>query len=258
MKEYKDILDIIRATRSITLPTWGNAWVISQKNESPASVVTEIDEQLERHFATEFAKVMPEVAYVGEEFGGDRTAERFWLVDPIDGTGHYVHGLPYCTTMVALVENGSVSLGVIYDFVHDVLYHAVRGGGAYANGEPIHVSKREITEAYVCYETKLEKPDNLEKYLACRQLCIPLNHVCAGYEHILVATGKVEGRIGYDPYGTDYDFAPGLLLITEAGGVVTNIGSKTYDYTNPNYIAANPAVHQYLTTGDEAVFPVNA
>lgn len=256
MNDYKNILEIIRATRTITLPHWGLADVLKQKDESAGSVVTEIDEQVEQHLAREFAKEMPEVAYVGEEFGGDRSAERFWLVDPIDGTGHYVRGLPYCTTMVALIENGSVTLGVIYDFVHDILYHAVRGKGAFANGERMHVNSREIGQAYVCYETKLDKPENLEKFMQLRKVCTTLSHVCAGYEHILVATGKVEGRIGYNPYGTDYDFAPGSLLIAEAGGIVTNVGSDTYDFSNPNYIATNPSVHASLTTGSNALFPV--
>jgi len=256
MKNYTEILNIIRNTRSITLPTWGNIEVQNQKNESAGSVVTAIDEQVEQHLATAFAEVMPDVQYVGEEFGGDRTAERFWLVDPIDGTGHYVHGLPYCTTMVALIEHGEVTFGAIYDFVNDVMYHAVKGHGAFANDVPIHVSSRELHQAYVCYETKLEKPDNLEKYLAFRKKCTALSHVCAGYEHVLVATGKIEGRIGFDPYGTDYDFAPGSLLISEAGGVVTNIGSSNYDFKNPNYIAANPNVHRALTEGIDALFPL--
>jgi myo-inositol-1(or 4)-monophosphatase len=256
MKKYPEILEVIRNTRNITLPSWGNVAVLNQKNESAASVVTAIDEQVERHLATAFAEIMPEVAYVGEEFGGDRTAKRFWLVDPIDGTGHYVHGLPYCTTMVALIEQGKVTFAAIYDFVNDVMYHAEKGQGAFANDIPIHVSNREINQAYVCYETKLEKPENVQKYLSCEKLCTPLNHVSAGYEYVLVATGKIEGRIGFDPYGVDYDFAPGSLLVTEAGGVVTNIGSREYDFTNPNNIAANPKVHAELTEGENAPFPI--
>jgi myo-inositol-1(or 4)-monophosphatase len=256
MKKYTEILEVIRDTRSITLPNWGNVEVLNQKNESAASVVTAIDEQVEKHLASAFAELMPEVSYVGEEFGGDRTAERFWLVDPVDGTGHYVHGLPYCTTMVAMIEHGKVVFCAIYDFVNDVMYHAEKGQGAFANETRLQVSSRSLAQAYVCYETKLEKPENLEKYLAFRKRCTALSHVCAGYEHVLVATGKIEGRIGFDPYGKDYDFAPGALLITEAGGVVTNIGSHTYDFTQPSYIAANPNVHAELTSGENALFPV--
>ena len=257
MEKYSKILEIVRSTKDITMPGWGNSEVLNQKDESAVSVVTEIDQKVEKYLSTEFKKVFPEIQYVGEEFGGDRDSEKFWLVDPIDGTGHYVRGLPYCTTMVALVENGEVSLGIIYDFVNDIVYHAVKGGGAFADSEPISVSDREIGQSYVCYESDISKSENLEKYLQFRKLCTPVSHVCAGYEHILVATGKIEGRIGCDPFGVDYDFAPGALLIAEAGGVVTNIGSNKYDYSNPNYIAANPAVHKNLTTAPEALFPIN-
>ena len=256
MKNYNEILEIIRSTREMTLPSWGNVTVQNQKNGSAASVVTKIDTQVETYLAEAFAKVLPDVKCVGEEFGGDRTAKQYWLIDPIDGTGHYVHGIPYCTTMVALIEDNQVVFGAIYDFVSDVMYHALKGEGSFANHTPIRVSNRPVHQAYICYETKLEKPENLEKYLAVRKQCATLNHVCAGYEHILVATGKTEGRIGFDPYGTDYDFAPGSLLIQEAGGIVTNVGSDNYDFRHPNYIAANPAVHAALTTGANVLFPV--
>ena len=89
-----------------------------------------------------------------------------------------------------------------------------------------------------------------------KKLCSPLKFMCAGHEFAMVASGKLEGRIMYDPYGFDYDFAPGSLLVSEAGGVVTNIGSDKYDYRNLNSIAANPKLHQALTEGEGALFPL--
>ena len=78
----------------------------------------------------------------------------------------------------------------------------------------------------------------------------------AGYEYILVAVGKLEGRVCFNPYGEDYDYAPGSLLVSEAGGKVTNIGSTKYDFNNLNFIAANKPLYKEWTEGKDALFPI--
>ena len=78
----------------------------------------------------------------------------------------------------------------------------------------------------------------------------------SGFEFAMVASGKLDGRLCFDSYGKDYDFAPGSLLVEEAGGVVANIGSREYDYRNGNFIAANPLVFKQLTEGPDAIFPI--
>ncbi len=78
--------------------------------------------------------------------------------------------------------------------------------------------------------------------------------ISAGYEFVLVATGKIEARICFDPFGKDYDFAPGSLLVSEAGGIVANIGLTTYDYRNTNLIAGNKSVFENYTSGEAAIF----
>ena len=256
MKDKQKILDIIRNTRTISLPAWGNVDVLRNKGAGTHDVVTELDESIERLLASEFLKIEPDIQFVGEEFGGNRSAKKFWLVDPIDGTGLFVRGLPFCTTMVALIEDGQVTFGAIYDFVNDVMYHAEKGGGAYEDNTPIRVSERDLTNAYMGYESRIEKQHNLEKFLEAKAHFGTIKFLCAGYEHVLVATGKIEGRITYDSYGYDYDFAPGSLLVSEAGGVVANIGKKTYDYTNTSYIASNPIVFKQLTRAD-SLFPIS-
>ncbi|MBI3887893.1 hypothetical protein HY310_02390, partial [Candidatus Microgenomates bacterium] len=68
--------------------------------------------------------------------------------------------------------------------------------------------------------------------------------------------GKYDGRIAKNPYGNDWDYAPGALLVTEAGGIATNIGKTTYDYRNHDYIITNTVVHKELTEGDSALFSI--
>lgn len=250
-------LPIIRATKSITLPFYGTAEIAAQKDGSPHNVVTELDHKVEQFLEQEFKKVDPSIKFAGEEFGGSRDEERLWLVDPIDGTMHFTRGIPFCTTMVALIERGEVTFSAIYDFRNDVMYHAEKGRGAYANGEPIKVSDRPVTQSVVALETNQAKSANVAIRDKVRAKSLLLQTISAGYEFVLVATGKIEARICVDPFGHDYDFAPGSLLVSEAGGRVANIGSTSYDYRNTNLIAGNQNLFDDFTSGSDAIFPIS-
>jgi myo-inositol-1(or 4)-monophosphatase len=245
------ILSIIRSTRSITLPFYGKAEIIGQKDNSPSNVVTKLDNEVEQYLKSEFKKVNETIEFAGEEFGGSRDKKKLWLVDPIDGTIHFIRGIPYCTTMVALIEDGQVVFSAIYDFVNDIMYYAEKGKGAFKNEEKLKISDRKVNQSIIGFESSdLDMRDKM------RERCLLLNHIVAGYEFILVATGKVEGRICYNPFGKDYDYAPGSLLVSEAGGFVANIGSSTYDYRNTNFIAGNKYLFDNLTKGPSAIFPI--
>lgn len=248
------IARIVRQTRSLTLPHHGNV-EFKDKGGYRNDLVTELDVKVEEFLREELGKVYPDVAFVGEETGGDRTSDKLWLCDPIDGTAHFVRGLPFCTTMLAYIENGRVMASIIYDFVNDAVYSAVRGQGAFRNEERIRVSDRPLAKAYLGWETHVNKEENLRVHLRLQDQASFFKTITAGYEFTLVASGKIEGRISFDPYGKDYDFAAGSLLVEEAGGVVANLGKTDYDYRNLNFIAANPQTYKALTEGEEAIFP---
>jgi len=255
----EEVIRMVRGTRAMLLPQWGRIEATRYKDDSPSNVVTELDEKIERYYAAELKKIDPEADFVGEEFGGNRQAKRFWIADPIDGTAHYIRGLPFCTTMLALIEDGQVNFSIIYDFINDVVYHARRGMGAYMNDERIHVSERTVSDSYAAYESQFEnpkKPENMEKFLKFNKKTKFFRAITAGYEYVLVATGKLEGRICFNPYGEDYDYAPGSLLVSEAGGIVANIGSTKYDFNNLDFIAANKPLYKEWTEGEDAIFPI--
>jgi len=244
---YKEkVLPIIRQVREFVLPSWGVASIVNEKSIHPADVVTEIDTKVEEFLKEKLAEVYPDIEFAGEEGGGKRDMERFWLVDPIDGTGHYVRGLPFCTVMIALIEHGVVTFSAIYDFINDDMYWAEKGKGAYKNDTPIHVSNRNLQQSYLGWESKdIEKKENFSKFVEINKLG-NFRSISAGWEFAMIASGKLDARISFNPWGKDWDFAPGLLLVAEAGGVSTNIGSDKYDYRNTDLIAGNPIVHKEL------------
>jgi myo-inositol-1(or 4)-monophosphatase len=236
---------------------YGNIESISKGDgSSVGGVVTELDRKTEQFLATELGKFSPDIGFRGEEFGVQTHADTTWLVDPIDGTAHFIRGIPFCTTMVALIENGEVVMSVIHDFVRDDTYWAIRGGGAYCNDKKISVSQRSLKQSLISFETKLEIPENYAKYLEVRKEAGIIATINCGFEFAMIASGKLDGRIGLDPYGMDWDFAPGSLLVSEAGGVATNIGKNTYDYENHDYVISNAIIHKELTEGDNAIFPI--
>jgi len=258
MKDLTEkILPIIRSTRNMTLPFYGKVEVIAQKDESPHNVVTKLDHDVELFLKAEFNKLYPDIEFAGEEFGGSREHKKFWLVDPIDGTMHFVRGNPFCTTMVVLIEDGEPIFSAIYDFVNDIMYHAEKGKGSFKDGERINVGDRPVEQSVVALETDQSKPINVEIRNKVRERSLLFQSISAGYEFVLVATGKIEARICFDPFGHDYDFAPGCLLVAEAGGIVNNIGSESYDFKNVNLIAGNKHLVENFTNKSFGIFPLD-
>ncbi|MDB5175239.1 MAG: inositol monophosphatase, monophosphatase [Candidatus Saccharibacteria bacterium] len=237
---------------------YGNIESLSKGDgSSVGGVVTELDRKTEQFLADKLGAFSSEIGFRGEEFGVQSHADTTWLVDPIDGTAHFIRGLPFCTTMVSLIENGVVVMSVIHDFVRDDTYWAIRGRGAYCNDTPISVSNRTLAQSLISFETRVENPQNYEKYLAVRNQASIIATINCGFEFAMIASGKLDGRLGLNPYGMDWDFAPGSLLVSEAGGVATNIGKATYDYQDHDYIITNAVIHAELTSGPDAIFPLS-
>lgn len=256
MNHPAKVIPLFRRIRGRLLPHWGKAEIIGQKDASACNVVTKLDIEVEAFMREELRKLYPTIDFVGEEGGGNREAEKFWLMDPIDGTQHFVRGLPFCTSMIALIEDGVVTFSAIYDFLNDDMYWAEKKAGAFRNNERLRVSNRALSGAYICWEARLESEIDRHIFHRLRHDALLLQTISAGWEYTKVACGKLDGRICLNPFGVDYDYTPGSLLVSEAGGIVANLGSSQYSYKNLNFIAANPTIYRELTEGDKAVFPL--
>jgi myo-inositol-1(or 4)-monophosphatase len=243
-KNKKEVLNIIKNTRKITLPNFGN--VTFSEKENPRDLVTKFDILVEKYLLENLRTIFPEVGFVGEETGGDRTQEKFWLVDPIDGTGHFIRGIAHCSTMVSLINEGSVIFSVIYDFVNNDMYYAIKGKGAYKNDQKISVSNRTEKQAVLGWEVKKQTNKGVKIRSYLEDNFGYYNSLCAGMPFALVAEGKIDGLVFFDPFGNDYDFAAGSLLVAEADGFVENIYNNGYDYTNRDFIASNKNIGENL------------
>lgn len=246
LPHYQTVAPILKEAGIFLRKSFGNVEAIAQKSSSPADAVTELDRQAETFIAERLNAYDPSIAFFGEEHGGNDKVERFWLLDPIDGTAHYIRGNPFCTTMLALIESGQVTFSAIYNFVTDELFAAAKGQGSFCNEKAIHVSNRVLSQAYLTYEIKMDQGNNLQKWLDLQKRCVVFNTINCGFEFSKVASGQIEGRVCLNAFGKDWDYAPGSLLVAEAGGVVRNIGSESYDFRNHSFTATTPQVYEDL------------
>ncbi|MFA6410899.1 MAG: inositol monophosphatase [Candidatus Buchananbacteria bacterium] len=233
------VLPIIKSAGKELLKYYGKIEASGQKGKLAHSIVTKLDLKTEKYLAASLHKIYPAIDFFGEEYGGNKKAKRFWLVDPIDGTAHFMRGVPFCTTMIALIDSGKVVFSAINNFATGEIFHAEIGRGAKLNNKTIHVSNRQLVDGYLTYEINFDQKKNLDLFLDLREKTMLFKTVTCGYEMGLIAQGKIEGRIALDPYGDDWDYAAGSLLIAEAGGRVINIGKNSYDYKNHNFIMGN-------------------
>lgn len=234
----------VEGLRPRLLETQGN---IEHHLKDDDTAVTAMDMFAESEIAAALRKLDPAIPFSGEETGVDFSKQTFWLVDPIDGTEQFMRGLPFATNMISLIDNGEPVFGAVYNFNFGDYYVAIKGHGATRNGHPIHVSDRKPDRAWVTYSTALGEPgtagfaDKLDgKIHSVRR------YGSAGYDYSMVASGALEARIVFNGHGHEWDFAPGTLIVQEAGGRVANIGSDKYDYHNYNHIAAGPATFDTL------------
>lgn len=196
-------------------------------------------------------EIFPDYGVLGEEASYEPGCDKLWVVDPIDGTIPFAHGLPVSTFMLALVIEGNPVIGVIYDPVLDQLYSASKDGGAYLNQQKIHVSKKpELFNSLV--DITYRQGQNVAKDLSGlweRAAAAEIKALCLksiGYSGTLVAAGKLTGVV----FGMDkpWDGAAVQIIVDEAGGKVTDLDGKPRLWNQPGkgYIASNGLTHSEL------------
>jgi myo-inositol-1(or 4)-monophosphatase len=216
-------------------------------------LVTEIDIAVEREFRATIAARFPDHDVLGEEGGaGGSThsprASHCWIIDPIDGTTNYVHGLALFCVSIALEIDGRLMLGVVYDPMADELFTAERGEGARLNGRRIHVTgTAEIGDALICtgfpYSVR-EKPGHLIAGFAefMRQSRAVRRLGSAALDLCYTAAGRFDAF--YEESLRAWDIAAGVVLVEEAGGRVTGTRGEPVTPHAGHVVASNGHLHE--------------
>jgi len=196
--------------------------------------VSYVDKTSEIQIINELEKLLPEAGFIAEEGTSDKRGERFnWIIDPLDGTTNYIHGLPIFSVSIALIDNDQIVSGVVYEVGHDECFYAWKNGGSFLNGQAIKVSERaEIGNALLATGFPYSDFSRLDTYVEMfKWAMINARGVrrlgSAAADLAYIACGRFDAFWEYDL--KPWDVAAGALLVTEAGGKVTDYrGGNNY------------------------------
>lgn len=245
------VIPLLRSLRGDILTHYGQTDHGLKENRT---VVTEVDRYVEQKLSEALLAEYPDIGVLGEEFGVKGNENTYWLVDPIDGTESYVRGLPGVTSMIGLVDDDMVVESFVYDPVHDTMYSALRGSGAYKDDEKIQVSSREVSRSIIAIGSHVleRKPAAL---LALKEAGVfyMSQYFGAGIKAIYMASGKIDGIIIDRPqsHGGVWDYGPTMLLVQEAGGVITQFDDNGINAQS--YVIFTPTNNQELISAIDEV-----
>ena len=222
------------------------------ETKGPNDYVSELDREAERRIIEILRRAYPDHAILAEESGasGDNAFE--WVIDPLDGTTNFLHGVPFYCVSIALRVRGRLECGVVYDPVHNDLFTAARGAGARLNDHRLRVTARQdLAGALIGTGFPFRAHTHLDGYLAAfKELCVQTGGMrragAAALDLAYVAAGRFDGfwELGLSPW----DIAAGALLVQEAGGTVTDLAGGADFLDTGNVVAGNVRVARALRT----------
>lgn len=218
----------------------------------PNDFVTDVDERAEREIINIIQKAYPSHSILGEESGVISGDDYQWIIDPLDGTRNFINGFPHFAVSIGVMYKSKIEYGVIYDPMRQELFTAKRGRGAQLNERRIRVnSKRNLTECLLGtgFAGRHSNPDSLDESLELLERMMPIcsdirRAGAAALDLAYVAAGRLDG---FWEFGLKlWDIAAGILLVKEAGGMISDpAGGESY-WDTGNIVAANPMVMKQM------------
>ena len=243
----------IRAARSageLILRSADNVGRLQIDQKGKNDYASEVDRMAEREIINIIKAAYPEHAILAEESGIHKGNDFVWVIDPLDGTTNFLHGFPQYAVSIALKHKGKLEVGVVYDPLRDELFTAKRGGGAMLNNRRLRVTNQtSLKGALIGTGFPFKTDKHLDAYVGMFRA---LTTECAGIRRAgaaaldlaYVAAGRLDGfwEIGI----MEWDMAAGILLIKEAGGVITDFSFNDNYLESGNVIAGSPKMHQLM------------
>ena len=221
------------------------------ENKAHNDFVTKVDREAENIAIRLLQRAYPDHAFFGEETGKQGSDSDYeWVIDPLDGTTNFLYGIPQFSVSIALKYKGRLSVGVVYDPLRDETFAAARGEGATLNGRRIRVSERSsMQNALLGTGIPFRANQNLDLYLQTLKVLVPdtagiRRPGSAALDLAYVASGRFDG---FWEFGlNEWDIAAGVLLIQEAGGLISDMHGNNTHMSTGNVLAANPKVFKEM------------
>ncbi len=249
----KVMTDAVRKAARGLVRDFGEVENLLVSVKGASDFVTRADIKAEKTIRADLTHARPAYGWLGEESDpvvGDDPRRR-WIVDPLDGTTNFLHGLPHWAISVAMEHKDEIVAAVIFDPAKDELFTAEKGGGAWMNGKRLRVSSRkDMSECLFATGIPFGARKTLSKTAADLRELMP---ACAGVRRFgaasldlaYVAAGRYDGF--WERELAPWDMAAGLLLVREAGGYVTDMNAGTDMLGTGGVIAANPEIFKKLS-----------
>lgn len=213
-------------------------------------LVSYVDKEAEKKLVAELQRILPGAGFVTEEgTTAQKLAKYRWIIDPLDGTTNFIHGLPIFSISLALMEEDRVVLGLVYEVNKQECFYAIKGGGAFCNEKPISVSNAPtISQSLLATGFPYHNFEKLQQYLAILNELMKNSHGLrrmgsAAVDLAYVACGRYEGYFEYNLNA--WDVAAGSLIVEEAGGKVTDFSGGGNFVFGRELVAGN-AIHAEL------------
>lgn len=213
------------------------------------SFVTEADKKTEETIVAVLRAAFPEHGFLGEEGGGENEqAEHVWVIDPIDGTGNFINGIPLFGISIALLRGGQPVLGVIFNPITYSLYVAEKGKGVLYNDKSVTVSKQSAPEGAVTFGYGRKGKERAFALAAKAPHFFKTVRILgsAVLDLAYVARGGTEAAVGVEL--NKWDYAAGVLLVTEAGGTVTKHDGSPWSFGEGSFVVSNGVAHRDALT----------
>lgn len=219
-------------------------------SKSANNLVTHVDHTAEDRLVEALERILPDAGFIAEEGSGEQGQGLNWIIDPLDGTTNFVHGVPCYCISIALVDGTEPLLGVVHEVTRDERFTAWKGGGAFLNGKPIRVSERkQLVDSLLATGFPYDDFGHESEYM---DLLRELMHRTRGIRRLgsaaadlaYVACGRFEA---FYEYGLNsWDVAAGVLLVREAGGKVSGFRPTKDPVFDEEIVASNSAIHDEL------------
>lgn len=223
----------------------------SVRAKSDADYVTETDFECQKAIKEIISESFPSHNFLAEEDGGSFTGiDDMWIIDPLDGTTNFIHGLSHSAVSIAFYTSGEIKTGVIFDPYKNELFHAVKGGGAYLNGNSISVSDiNDIRTSVIATGMPFRKHEKIPEYFKVLSDVLKNSSGIrrmgsAALDLAYTACGRFDGF--FEGWLSPWDIAAGILIVEEAGGKVKDFTGKTDFLINGCIVASGKGIYDKL------------
>ena len=244
------VIQISKEAGEIIREGFGKSYSLEYKTNL-SNFVTEIDKKSEAAIINFVKKEFPNHAVLAEESGEHKTtSEYLWVIDPLDGTSNFAHGLPIFSVSIGVQKNGETICGVVYDVMRDEIYTVEKGSGSFRNGKKLYVSTNDnLRKSMLVTGFPYDVEDNpdyaIERFAAFLRASSAVRRLgSAAIDMCYVASGVFDGfwEVNLNPW----DVCAGKLLVEEAGGIVTNFAGEKTDIFSKQFLATNGKVHDSM------------